>query len=64
LTVVPILRLHRQCSCAFATAVGVLGTECWVCELKRSTAGGGRALLPFYDPVATLPLDAAMMQGR
>jgi hypothetical protein len=27
------------------------------------TQTAGRALLPFYDPVATLPLDAAMMRG-
>jgi FdhE protein len=40
-------------------------TQCLKCErylklLDSSVAG--RALLPFYDPVATLPLDAALMQ--
>jgi hypothetical protein len=41
--------------------------QCLKCErylkvLDSQTAG--RALLPFYDPVATLPLDAAMLQAR
>jgi hypothetical protein len=51
----------------FATADRVYRvTRCVKCEryvkvLDTQTAG--RALLPFYDPVATLPLDAAMMQG-
>ena len=41
-------------------------TRCVKCEryLKLlDTQVAGRALLPFYDPVATLPLDAAMMQS-
>jgi FdhE protein len=42
-------------------------TQCLRCDrylklLDSQTAG--RALLPFYDPVATLPLDAALMQER
>jgi hypothetical protein len=51
----------------FATADRVYRvTRCLKCEryLKvLDTQTAGRALLPFYDPVATLPLDAAMMQG-
>jgi hypothetical protein len=51
----------------FATADRVYRvTRCGKCEryLKvLDTQAAGRALLPFYDPVATLPLDAAMMQG-
>ena len=51
----------------FATADRVYRvTRCLKCEryLKvLDTHVAGRALLPFYDPVATLPLDAAMMQG-
>jgi len=51
----------------FATADRVYRvTRCSRCEryLKvLDTQAAGRALLPFYDPVATLPLDAAMMQG-
>jgi hypothetical protein len=41
--------------------------ECRECGryLKAlDSQAAGRALLPFYDPVATLPLDALMMQGR
>jgi hypothetical protein len=63
------------CGCAdvaqlrtFATADRVYRvTECRACGryLKSlDSQVAGRALLPFYDPVATLPLDAAMMQGR
>jgi len=52
----------------FATADRVYRvTECRACGryLKAlDSQAAGRALLPFYDPVATLPLDAAMMQGR
>jgi hypothetical protein len=51
----------------FATADRVYRvTRCMKCDryLKvLDTQAAGRALLPFYDPVATLPLDAAMMQG-
>lgn len=51
----------------FATADRVYRvTRCSKCEryLKvLDTQAAGRALLPFYDPVATLPLDAAMMRG-
>jgi Protein involved in formate dehydrogenase formation len=51
----------------FATADRVYRvTRCSKCDryLKvLDTQAAGRALLPFYDPVATLPLDAAMMQG-
>lgn len=51
----------------FATADRIYRvTRCNRCEryLKvLDTQAAGRALLPFYDPVATLPLDAAMMQG-
>jgi hypothetical protein len=51
----------------FATADRVYRvTRCGKCDryLKvLDTHTAGRALLPFYDPVATLPLDAAMMQG-
>jgi hypothetical protein len=51
----------------FATADRVYRvTRCGKCQryLKvLDTQAAGRALLPFYDPVATLPLDAAMMQG-
>lgn len=41
--------------------------QCLRCEryLKvLDSQMAGRALLPFYDPVATLPLDAAMLQAR
>ena len=51
----------------FATADRVYRvTRCVKCEryLKvLDTHVAGRALLAFYDPVATLPLDAAMMQS-
>lgn len=51
----------------FATADRVYRVaRCGKCEryLKvLDTQAAGRALLPFYDPVATLPLDAAMMRG-
>jgi hypothetical protein len=51
----------------FATADRVYRvTRCGKCDryLKvLDTHAAGRALLPFYDPVATLPLDAAMMQS-
>ena len=51
----------------FATADRVYRvTRCGKCEryLKTlDTQAAGRALLPFHDPVATLPLDAAMMRG-
>ena len=51
----------------FATADRVYRvTRCGKCDryLKvLDTQAAGRALLPFFDPVATLPLDAAMMQG-
>jgi len=51
----------------FATADRIYRvTRCVKCDryLKvLDTQAAGRALLPFYDPVATLPLDAAMMQG-
>jgi hypothetical protein len=51
----------------FATADRVYRvTRCGKCEryLKvLDTQTAGRALLPFYDPVATLPLDAAMMRS-
>lgn len=52
----------------FATADWVYRvTECRDCgrylkALDSQTAG--RSLLPFYDPVATLPLDALMMKER
>lgn len=42
-------------------------TRCRRCDryLKLlDTQAAGRPLLPFYDPVATLPLDAALLQGR
>lgn len=52
----------------FATADRVYRvTECRACGryLKAlDSQVAGRALLPFYDPVATLPLDAAMMRER
>ena len=51
----------------FATADRVYRvTRCGKCDryLKvLDTQAAGRALLPFYDPVATLPLDAAMMRS-
>ncbi len=51
----------------FATADRVYRvTRCGKCQryLKvLDTQAAGRGLLPFYDPVATLPLDAAMMQS-
>lgn len=51
----------------FATADRVYRvTRCGKCDryLKLlDTQTAGRALLPFYDPVATLPLDAAMIRG-
>jgi hypothetical protein len=61
---------HREPSGlrTFATSDRVYRvTRCTKCEryLKvLDTQAAGRALLPFYDPVATLPLDAAMMQAR
>lgn len=52
----------------FATADRVYRvTSCGACRRyvkALDSQAAGRALLPFYDPVATLPLDAVMMQER
>ncbi|MCC7123257.1 MAG: formate dehydrogenase accessory protein FdhE [Acidobacteria bacterium] len=63
------------CTAATATDITVMTTadrvyrvnRCGKCERYLKVLDGpaaGRPLLPYYDPVATLPLDAAMIQAR